>query len=409
MALKDIFRPLRKPDIGRLRYLTNADSKRARMAIDLFQQTERLTKKDIATWRNAWQRAIDIENPKRHQLYDVYTDVEIDLHLTGCVAQRKGFATKRSFRLVDKDGTENLDITALFEQEWFDEFLSLVLDSRFYGHSLIQFGSPVVVDGIMRFSSIELVPRRHVVPEYGIIIRDINDDPRNGISYREGKLAEWVIEAGRPRDLGLFLKCAPSALSKKNMLAFWDGFGEIFGMPIRIAKTTSQDPKDIDRTEQMLSSMGAAFYGVFQEGTEIEVLESSRGDAYQVYDQRIVRANSEMSKGILNQTMTIDSGSSLSQSEVHLEVLENVISSDEKFQRNMVNNRLIPFMARHGFPVEGYSFVWDDTPTYTPEQIRQTEQMLLNGGYEIDEQYFIDKYSIPITGMSTPDPNRFFE
>ena len=116
-----------------------------------------------------------------------------------------------------------------------------------------------------------------------------------------------------------------------------------------------------------------------------------------------------MSKCILNQTMTIDSGSSLSQSEVHLDVLENVISADEKFLCNMVNNRLIPFMARHGFPVEGYRFVWDDTPTYTPEQIRQTEQMLLNGGYDIDPQYFIDKYSIPITGKSEPNADRFFE
>ncbi len=401
MAIKDIITRFTKPTVT----LSN----KQKMAIELFQQTERLTQKDVANWRMAWQRAIDVENPKRLMLYNVYTDVEIDPHLTGCIAQRKGFATKRAFRLVDKDGKENLDTTALFEQEWFDEFLSLVLDSRFYGHSLIQFGSPIVVDGIMRFSSIELVPRRHVVPEYGSIIRDQNDDARNGLSYREGKLAEWVIEAGKPRDLGLFLKCATNALSKKNMLAFWDGFGEIFGMPIRIAKTTSQNKSDIDRVENMLRSMGAAFWGVFQEGTEIDIKESSRGDAYNVYDRRIDRANSEISKCILNQTMTIDSGSSLSQSEVHLEVLENVISADEKFLCNMVNNRLIPFMARHGFPVEGYRFVWDDTPTYTPEQIRQTEQMLLNGGYDIDPQYFIDKYSIPIIGKSEPNADRFFE
>ena len=406
MALKDIFPRLSRHNDVALRTPTE---KQRKMVIDLFQQTERLTQKDVANWRMAWQRAIDVDNPKRLMLYDVYTDVSIDPHLSGCVDQRKGFATKRAFRLVDKDGKENLDVTALFEQEWFDDFLSYVLDSRFYGHSLIQFGSPVVVGGIMRFSYVDLVPRRHVVPEYGSIIRDQNDDARNGISYREGKLAEWVLEAGKPRDLGLFLKCSTNALSKKNMLAFWDGFGEIFGMPIRIAKTTSQNPKDIDKVEDMLRSMGAAFWGVFQEGTEIDIKESSRGDAYNVYDRRIDRANSEMSKCILNQTMTIDSGSSLSQSEVHLDVLENVVNIDEKFQANTVNNRLIPFMARHGFPVEGYRFVWDDTPTYTPEQIRQTEQMLINGGYDIEPQYFIDKYSIPIIGKSEPDPNRFFD
>jgi hypothetical protein len=285
MALKDIFsRFVGQPTVN----LKQPSAQQRQMVIDLFQQTERLTQKDVANWRMAWQRAIDVDNPKRLMLYNVYTDVEIDPHLTGCIAQRKGFATKRAFRLVDKTGTENPKITAIFLNEWFDEFLSLVMDSRFYGHSLIQFGSPVVVDGIMRFSSIELVPRRHVVPEYGSIIRDQNDDARNGLSYREGKLAEWVIEAGKSHDLGLFLKCSTNALSKKNMLAFWDGFGEIFGMPIRIAKTTSQNQKDIDRVEDMLRSMGAAFWGVFQEGTEIDIKESSRGDAYNVYDRRIV-------------------------------------------------------------------------------------------------------------------------
>ena len=406
MALKDIFsRFVGQPTVN----LKQPTAQQRQMVIDLFQQTERLTQKDVASWRMAWQRALDVENPKRLMLYNVYTDVEIDPHLTGCIAQRKGFATKRAFRLVDKDGKENIDITKLFEQEWFDQFLSLVMDSRFFGHSLIQFGSPVVVDGIMRFSSIELVPRRHVVPEYGSIIRNQNDDARNGLSYREGKLAEWVIEAGTSHDLGLLLKCAPNALSKKNMLAFWDGFGEIFGMPIRIAKTTSQNQKDIDRVEDMLRSMGAAFWGVFQEGTEIDIKESSRGDAYNVYDRRIDRANSEISKCILNQTMTIDSGSSLSQSEVHLEVLENVVANDEKFLRNTVNNRLIPFMARHGFPVEGYAFDWNPIPEYNAEQIMQVEQMLINGGYDIDPQYFIDKYSITVTGKSQPDPNRFFD
>ena len=406
MAIKDIISRLTGQQTVNLK---QPSAQQRRMVIDLFRQTERLTQKDVATWRNAWQRAIDVDNPKRLLLYNVYTDVEIDPHLTGCIAQRKGFATKRAFRLVDKQRTENSDITALFKQEWFDEFLSLVMDSRFFGHSLIQFGSPVVVDGIMRFSSIELVPRRHVVPEYGSIIRNQNDDARNGLSYREGKLAEWVIEAGTSHDLGLLLKCAPNALSKKNMLAFWDGFGEIFGMPIRIAKTASQNKSDIDRVENMLRSMGAAFWGVFQEGTEIDIKESSRGDAYNVYDRRIDRANSEMSKCILNQTMTIDSGSSLSQSQVHLEVLENVVAHDEKFLRNTVNNRLIPFMARHGFPVEGYSFDWCPIPEYNAEQIMQVEQMLINGGYDIDPQYFIDKYSISVTGKSQPDPNRFFD
>lgn len=379
--------------------LTKAESRDAKkLLVDLQLQTEMLTKKDIGAWRMAWQRAIDVQNPNRCALLDIYTDVSVDMHLTGCVGQRKGFVTKRGFKLVDKGGKKNDEVTALFETEWFDEFVSLVLDSRYYGHSLIQFDVPIDRDGQMQFPIPELVPRKHVRPEYGVIVRNQNDVPQSGISYRDGEFADWCIEVGRPHDLGLYLKCCPSALSKKNMLAFWDGFGEIFGMPIRIAKTTSQDEKSRNKIQDMLAKMGAAFYGVFPNDTEIEIKESSRGDAYNVYDKRIDRANSELSKGVLNQTMTIDSGSSLSQSQVHLEVFENVINEDQKLVRNVVNNKLIPFMVKHGFPVVGYTFEWDDTVVYTPEHIREVERMLITGGYEIDPKYFADKYGIEITG-----------
>lgn len=376
--------------------------KARRMLVDLNLQTERLTQQDIGKWRAAWQRALDVENPNRNALYDIYTDVCVDLHLTGCIGQRKGFVTRKGFKLVNKDGFLDEAATAIFEEEWFDDFVSEVLDTRFWGTSLIEFGTPVDVLGKRRFSSISLVPRRHVRPEFAVFVRDQNDSPDRGISYREGLYADWCIEIGRPHDLGLLLKCAPSALSKKNMLAFWDGFGEIFGMPIRIARTTSADEKERTKLENMLNKMGAAFFGVFPEGTEIEIKETTRGDAYNVYDKRIERANSELSKGTLNQTMTIDSGSSLSQSEVHLEVFEDVVEQDRKFLRNIINNRLIPFMIRHGFPLDGLTFEWDNTVEYTPEQIRQVEQMLIQGGYEIAPDYFKEKYDINIIGKKEP-------
>lgn len=90
---------------------------------------------------------------------------------------------------------------------------------------------------------------------------------------------------------------------------------------MRIAHTSSPDESERRRIEEALQNMGAAFWSLFPEGTDIEIKESSRGDAYNVYDKRVDRCNSELSKAVLMQTMTIDSGSSLSQSEVHLEIL----------------------------------------------------------------------------------------
>ena len=334
----------------------------------------------------------------------------MDLHLTGCISQRKGFIFQKAFKLTDAPngkGEEKDEATELLETEWFKDFVDLALDARYWGHSLIQFGDVETLNGKRRFANVELVPREHVIPEFGVVVKNAGDDPANGISYIDGKISDWALSVGKPRDLGLLLKCAPAALSKKNMLAFWDGFGELFGMPLRIGKTVSRDPAEIAKVERMLSDMGAAAYGLFPEVTEIDIKETSRGDAFNVYNERILRANSEISKCILNQTMTIDDGSSLSQSEVHLTILENVIAADADMIRDIVNNRLLPFMERHGFPVAGLRFDWDETEEYTPDQMREIEQMLLGAGYEIKPEYFAEKYNIPITGRTTPNPAGF--
>lgn len=378
-----------------------------KLTAQLIQQSDSLTKKDVATWRQAWQMAIGIDNPKRGILYDIYTDCLVDLHLTGCIGQRKGKTLQKEFRLIGKDGKENQEATALLKKEWFFDFIDLALDSRFWGHSLIQLGDVVnSIDGIY-FSSVELVPRKHVCPEYGVILRETSDDPKEGITYRDGDFANWCVEVGKPNDLGLLLKCAPACLSKKNMLAFWDMFGEIFGAPMRVARTNTQDTNERKRIEQSLDSMGAAFWALFPEGTDIEIKESSRGDAYNVYDKRVDRCNSELSKGILMQTMTIDSGSSLSQSETHLEIFEDVVAADARLISCIVNDKLLPLMCKHGFPVNGLSFEWDNAATFTPEQQREMERVLLQY-YDIDPQYFIDKYNVNITGIKKSEPDSFF-
>lgn len=380
-----------------------------RLTAQLMQQTDSLTKKDIAVWRQAWQAAISVETPNRARLYDVYTDCTVDLHLTGCIGQRKSKTLQKEFRLVGKDGKENEAATALLKKEWFFDFMDLALDSRFWGHSLIQLGDIIRDEDGMRFDGVELVPRKHVCPEYGMITREPAADWRTGIPYREGDFALWCIEVGKPKDLGLLLKCAPSCISKKNMLAFWDMFGEIFGAPMRVARTNTTDEKERSRIERSLDSMGAAFWALFPEGTDIEIKESSRGDAYNVYDKRVDRCNSELSKGTLMQTMTIDSGSSLSQSETHLEIFEDVIAADARLISCIVNDRLLPIMARHGFPIKGLSFEWDNAATFSPAEQREMERVLLEY-YEIDPQYFIDKYNVNITGIrqAKTQPDAFF-
>jgi hypothetical protein len=394
--------------------LNGMSKERVRAAtVELAQSTQYLTKKDIAAWRNAWQMAINIENPSRVRLYSIYTDTLADLHLSGCIQQRTEMVLQKAFRLCSiKDNKENLEATELLENKWYKDFVRFALESVYWGHSLIQFGdvinSPAPSGrgqggGAYSFANVEVVPRAHVIPEYGVIVRTAGDEWKKGINYRQGKISEWCIEAGNPTDLGLLLKCAPHTISKRNMTAYWDTFGEMFGMPMRIAKTMSRDKAEQAALQKALADMGAAFYALFPEGTDIEIKESSRGDAFEVYDRRIILANDELSKGILGQTLTIQEGSgNRALGEIHLEVLKNIVEADADFIRDIVNNKLLPFMSMHGFPVEGLRFEWDDTLDLKPEVQKEIEQMLLTAGYDIPAEYFTQRYNIPIAGKTTP-------
>ncbi|MBD5199220.1 MAG: DUF935 family protein [Bacteroidales bacterium] len=373
--------------------------KRKSLVMMLNQQTQSLTKQDVARWRQAWRMAVNIENPKRGALYAIYTDALVDMHLTGCFTQRYHKTLLKSFVIIGKDGKENDEALKTFESKWFHHFLLRALESIAWGHSLVQLGDIITdANGVMKFSDVELVPREHVCPEYGVLLHERSDTPDRGIPYREGVYADWCVEIGDAKDLGLLLKCAPQAISKKNMTSYWDVFGEIFGMPMRVGTTTSQNPADRKQIEVMLEEMGAAGWALFPEGTTIDIKESSRGDAYNVYDRRIDRANSEMSKGVLGQTMTIDNGSSQSQSETHLEVFENICAADAKLIEYIINDDLIPKMIKLGFPLEGCSFAWDNAATYSPAEQRELERMLLQY-FDIDPDYFNEKYKVPILGV----------
>jgi hypothetical protein len=99
--------------------------------------------------------------------------------------------------------------------------------------------------------------------------------------------------------------------------------------------------------------------------------------------------------------MTIEDGSSLSQSQTHLEVFENLVESDRDMLRDIVNNQLLPRMIRHGFPVKGLRFEWDDAVDYTPEQQVAYETMVADR-YEVDPEYFAEKYSMPVGERRQP-------
>jgi hypothetical protein len=388
-----------------------------RVLIELVEQTKFLTKQDIGKWRAAWQRAISIEYPSRVELNAVYRDVEIDNHLLGVIGQIKLEVLQKVFIIVDRDSEKEIEglTKVLVDKIWFIDFCGYVIDSFFHGYRLVQFGDIVEMNKERKFDEVEVLDPDHVIPEHHVFVKNMGDHYTNGIDYTEPPYNTMCIGIGHKKNLGLYNAVAPHAIAKKNILAFWDKFAEIFGMPMRIGKTSSQNPKDRNEVAEMLKNMGSAAWGMFPDGTEIDIKETTRGDAWEVYDRRVDRANSEMSKAIVHQTMTTDNGSSKSQSETHLKIQEMVVNYFAIMVRIYINDKLIPFMVLNGFKGwDNAKIKYNDSIELTPEQQQKVEEMILKE-FDVDPKYFIEKYNITITGKkqqkTTPFPpvNNFFE
>ena len=353
----------------------------------------RRIKQDIGKWRAALDRAEAVFYPDRTQLLNIYADVALDAHLTSVLTSRKINVLGKPFKLVDSVGKENPKLTKLLMRPWFRQACDAALDSKFYGHSLIEFDTPV--DG--QFHKVSLIERQYVFPEAGLV--RTMPGMITGTDYRnDPQFAPWMLEIGGPRDLGLLLKAAPYVIWKKNVLSAWADFTEMFGMPYR-AISGDFDGTQMAEVNKMMADMGQAAYGVFPAGAVVDFIAPSTGND-KVFNAFVDRSNSELSKLVLGQTMTTDSGSSRSQGEVHERVADAYTRDDATWLSEWLNEELLPFLLTHGYPLAGYEFKFDDTESLSKtEQFAIVSGIMEKSGYQVSRQYLVDTFGVELEAV----------
>lgn len=354
-------------------------------------------RKNINQWRTALQQAENVENPKRTLLYNLYSELVLDAHLTAEHQKRKLAVRGSDFSLINDNGEIDLEKTALLERPWFFDFMDHYIDTIFWGHTVIQIDD-LNEDG--EISNTRLVNRKHIIPEKGLFVYRESDE--KGVFYREDKkFAPWLIEIGKPDDFGLLNQAAPHILIKRFSQSAWSEFTEIFGMPIRYGTTNVKDKESLNRMEQMMINMGTAAWAVIDNDEQIEFLESikTNGD---VYDNLIKRCNSELSKLINGAVIGEDTnGGSRSKEEVGERTSDMISTADKQSLEGFVNFTLLPQLINLGYPLEGLTFSFNKNKDI--KGLWAIAQGLLNH-YDIDEDYIEETFGIPVTKKPTPPP-----
>jgi hypothetical protein len=359
--------------------------------IDYFRLQESLYRKEIADWQNARTARYDTYNPLTFHLQQLYKDAMLDNHLQGAVESRILRILNKEFVLKNKEGTRDNIRSIYVQKRWFRQLIRKAMESKFFGYSMILINTAASGD----IRSITEIPRENVLPERKTIIKDAMQPDGEAINYTMFPNNLIYIQIS-PNPIGILERIAPMTIYKRHSWASWDEFEQIFGVPVRIARTMINTEKHKNELQKWLETMGTASYGIFDKQTDIEIKENSaRGDAAKIFLDKIAMVNKEISKGIVGQTMTMDDGSSESQAKVHLAIYQDYTDADIMDIQDWVSDDFIPVMRNAGYDIpEGYYFELVEKNVIKPENKIKVDEVLLRAGYNLTPQYIQDTYEV---------------
>lgn len=363
-------------------------------------QTIQRQSQDIAKWRRALEHA-ESASQQRALLFDLYSDILLDGYLNNIIQKRIDSITNRTLRF-SVEGEDIPEVNELVEKSFFELFLIEVMNSKFWGHSLIELGWPEANTAKPGWT--ELVNRKHVKPRFGIVTRTQSEI--SGIEYRKPPAADHLVEVGGDEDLGLLLRVAPYAIFKRGNFGDWAEYAEVFGMPFRWATYNNEQTRQV--LETALEEAGSAGYVVAPTDANIQFLNQNSGSqSGNVFKFLRDACNEEMSITILGNTMTTTEASSsgYAQSYTHAESQDEIHYADRRFLLRVLNEKLTPYLQRMGYPVEGGHWYFQDEEDIELATRLEMDLKLFNI-VDIPESYWYEKYKIPKPSREDPPTER---
>jgi phage gp29-like protein len=352
------------------------------------------TRQDIKNWNEALNNARKAEDPKFFPLQLLYNEIMIDALLKSQVQNRVNKSLAASFTMNDLKGNGNDEVTALLQnQKWVAAINEAIIESRFYGHSLIELN---LVNGIL---NVTVLPRTNVDPVNGRFYPDYSEDKY--IKYREmPEYGTWLLEFGKPGDLGILNSCVPHVLMKRFAQSCWSELCEIFGIPPRVMKTNTQDTGMLRRGERMMQDMGAAAWFIIDTSEDFEFAKgvNTNGDVYGNLIQLCDNQNSMVVSGAIIGQDTKNGNRSKDESAQN--VLQDLVDSDLTLIEQEWATIVIPALQALG-QLKGDLILAFDKAEDTAQLWKITEGLLRN--YDIPPDWINEKFGVPVEPKKQPE------
>lgn len=372
-------------------------------------------KQDVQTARQAIIEAELAYFAQRVKLIQLYQDTVLNGHVTAAMNRRKDLSLLKNYGLYDAKGVKNEQWTTFLQSKWFSDYQGYVLDSIFWGYSLIRIGD--IVNS--KIQDVTIIKRQNVSPDRLNIVTLVYNT--SGIMFLEDpdlkKFTVWVTSNTENAEStcghGLLYKIAIYELWVRHAFGNWAEYSEIFGMPIRLGKTDSKDESMRAKMSQMLENMGSSAWGVFDYEDQIELVEPIKSSGIVVYDDLRKACQAEISKIALGHASALDATPGrLGGDDPAEQALRDKQIADCTLLALTTNDQLIPKLRDLGFNIpQGLIFKFDNDEEIEEQRERDSEfnlkfstmvKTLSDAGYEVDPLYITEMTKIPLTKKVLP-------
>jgi SPP1 gp7 family putative phage head morphogenesis protein len=348
---------------------------------------------ELEEWKQALEFAENPFFPNRNYLYNIYKEIVLDTHLQAVMDRIRFKCTNTQILyLVNGKPDTKHPINKILKTKFFQDLIKHIIDARFWGHSLIQLNflhpqfDPVQQQGV------ELIYRWNVRPEFGDILQNQSD--QTGIPYRDPPYNFFLLEIGASDDLGLLNKAVPSIMYKRFGMRDAAEFLEIYGMPIPVIKYDPRIPGSYNEAKQSLENRGSNGGIAVPIGSEFELKDSAKAGNYQAFEMHAAFHNKEISKLFLGQTMTTEAGSSLSQSQTHLDTEREVIAHYKMGVEFDLNDKFKHILSLHGYDLGEGVLAYDHNEKLNLAQLSDVLAKL-QPFIDIPPSFIYERFSIP--------------
>lgn len=381
---------------------------------------------DIQLWREAIQEAEQAWYPHRVRMQRMFLDTKLNAHVHACMSRRKNLVLLKEFKICNVEGIENEDLTKIFKKKWFFDFCDYAMDAKFFGYSLISLGD---VDSD-EFKEINEIRRHNISPDRMNVTSYVYS--LSGAQFTEEPYKEWHVWVPTNSNIGIS-KCGYGLLYEvaqyeiicRNVLGFNGDAAELYGMPLRVGKTSKTNEDDRRQFELALSQMGSAGYILMDTMDELELIESKGdGQGFKIYADLETRCEKKISKILLGHSDAMDSipgklGSGQGNEESPVQqALRDIQTVDCRFIEHIINSELIPRMRQMGFNIPEdlhYEFKNDAERNEIREKEDRSNTVtaaiaytMFQAGLKMDAAYFEERTGIPTSEAPPAIPKTSF-